>query len=62
MTVPVTLGLAGMQRTPTLSPRVVAVAVTARASGVATTTNVRCAALPAASCTMTVTWNEPACE
>ena len=37
-------------------------AETARASGAATTTNVRCAALPAASWTMTVTWKVPARE
>ena len=62
VTVPVMLGLEGMQFTPTLRPRAVAVALTALASGVATTTNVRCAALPAASWTITVTWNEPARE
>ena len=39
-----------------------AVADTGRASGVATTTNVRCAALPAASRTSTVTWKLPARE
>jgi hypothetical protein len=67
VTVPVTLGLEGRHAITTRSPRAVAVALTAvaetgRASGAATTMNVRCAALPAASWTITVTWNVPARE
>src|SRR6476660_9906897 len=59
-TVPVTLGFEGRHPTATLRPRGVAVAESARAIGDVVTTNVRCAALPAASLTMTVTWKAPA--